>query len=180
VCFMSIFDITRTSNGYKTRSLFVDVCKKFFMDEESIKNAPYWLDIKTDLKDPRPSVRDHFLVSEDPTGYETALKFFGCYEHWEFMYSKSDWFKEAVDTWKLELYARLKSKAVRKIRDIAFSDDDKQALAAAKYLATAEYDKVDGRGRPSAAEVKGKLKEAVKILDADREDMERIGLRLVK
>lgn len=176
----SIFDKTRTSNGFKTRSLFVDICNKFFLSDEDKENALYWLDIKTDPKDPRPSVRDHFIVSLDPTGYETALKFFGCMEHWDFMYEKCSWFKEAVDTWKLEVYAKIKSMAVSKIKQVAFSDDDKQALAAAKYLATAEYDKVDGRGRPSAAEVKGKLREVIKIAEDDLADMERINLRLVK
>lgn len=177
---MSIYNLTRTSNGFKTRSLFVDICKRFFMDDDVINAAPYWLDVKTNTSDGRPSVREHFLVSEDPTGYETAMKFFGCYEHWEFMYNKSDWFKEAVDTWRTELYTKLKSKAVKKIRDIAFEEENSQSLAAAKYLATAEYDKVDGRGRPTTAEVKGALKKAVQIADADREDMERIGLRLIK
>lgn len=166
--------------GYRTRSLFVDICTTDPRLKERVDEAVYYLGVKEDRSDPRPSVREHFILSMDPTGYETAVQFFGTYEHWEFMYSNCPWFKKEVDIWKNEIFAKMKSMAIKKIKDIAYSEDDKQALAAAKYLATREYDKEDTRGRPSKAEITGKLKEAVQIADADREDMERIGLRLVK
>lgn len=172
--------LLRASNGLRTRSLFVDVLKKGFASIEEQDNAIYWLDYKMDVKDKRPSIREHYIVCMDPTGYETAIKYFNTYDHWDYMYKNCTWFKESVDTWKTEIQAKMKSRALKVIQEIANNPEDKQALAASKYLANAEYDKVDNRGRPSAEVVKGKLKEAIQIADADREDMERIGLRLIK
>lgn len=172
----NLYDKVRASNGLRTRSLFVDVCRKNLLDESF---CLYWLDVKTDPADPRPSIREHFLLSMDPTGYETAMKYFGSYEHWEVLL-KTPWFKESHDKWQSELAAKIKSKAIRVIREIAENPEDKQALAASKYLATAEYNKVDNRGRPSKEEVTGKLKQAVEIAEADLDDMKRIGLKVVK
>ena len=162
----------------RTRSLFADVAKDYNLSQEELDNAPYWLE-RSIYTDKRPVMKEFFLLEEDPTGYSTAIKFFGSYDHWLMMMRNSTWFREAVERLKEELYIRLKSKSVKRIAEIAFNPEDRQSLAAAKYLATADYDKSDGRGRPSKAEVTGKLKEAVQIAEADKEDMERIGLRLV-
>ena len=88
-------------SGWRTRSLFADVCRSFNMKEEEVE-APYWLERNLD-NDDRPIMRTHFIVSEDPTGYETAIKFFGNYEHWETMLEKCSWFREAHDKWQKEL-----------------------------------------------------------------------------
>jgi hypothetical protein len=53
-----------------------------------------------------------------------------------------------------------------------------QALAAAKFIATGEYDK-SSRGRPSKAELDGKLKEAAQALSVEDEDLKRIGLKVI-
>lgn len=175
---VEIWKKTRSPTGYRTRSLFVDV-QRHMRSEEDIEASLYWLERRnyTD-DDTRPVLKEHYLASMDPTGYETAIKFLGSYDHWDYMMKSCAWFRDAVNQWKEELEVRLKSKAIAKIKEIAFSED-KQSLAAAKYIATADYDKVDGRGRPSNVEIRGKLKEAIEISEADKADMERIGLKLV-
>lgn len=169
----------RSPTGYRTRSLFADV-QRHLRQPEDYNSSPYWLERKNYTEDdPRPVMKEHYIASMDPTGYETALKFLGSYDHWEYMIKNCAWFREAVADWKQILEARIKSKAIAKIQEIAFSED-KQALGAAKYLATLDYEKTDGRGRPSTAEKTGKLKEAIMIAEAEREDMERIGLSVIK
>lgn len=170
---------TRGPTGYRTRSMFIDV-QRSLREKEDYENAPYWLERRNYTEDDtRPVLKEAYIAEMDPTGYRVALKFFGSFEHWLFMLENCVWFREAVANWKTELEHKLKAMAIAKIQEIAFSED-KQALAAAKYLATKDYDKEDGRGRPSNAEVKGHLRTAIQIADADREDMERIGLKLVK
>lgn len=172
---MSLYHKLRASNGFKSRALFFDVCRRFSMEDV---DCLYWLDFKPEGRK-EPSFREHFMLSEDPTGYETAMKYLGSYEHWEVL-KRTVWFKEALQIWENDLHAKLKAKAIKVIQNIAFDPEDKQSLAAAKYIATAEYNKIDNRGRPSKEMITGKLKEAVAVAEADREDMERIGLRLVK
>lgn len=167
---------SRGKVGFQTRSLFADVMESFMMQDAD--KAPYWFERRL-TKDSRPCMRDHYITVMDPTGYKTAIKFLGCYEHWETMVERCAWFREALARWDRELHTKQKSRAVDKIREIA-EGDSTQALAAAKYLATADYNKLDGRGRPSAAEVKGKLKEQVEMLEADREDLERMGISVLK
>jgi hypothetical protein len=174
-----IWKKVRTVSGFRTRGLFIDV-QRHLRDKEECDNAPYWLERRNITKDDtRPVFKEHYLASLDPTGYETAIKYLGSYEHWEYMLKNCSWFRDAVEGWKGELQARLKSKAIAKIQEIAFSED-RQALAAAKYLATHDYDKVDGRGRPSKEELRGNLKEAIEATEADKADMERMGLVLIK
>ena len=93
------------------------------------------------------------------------------------MLEKCSWFREAHDKWQKELRMREKSQAIKKIKEIAESDSS-QALAASKYLATADYDKKDSRGRPSKAEIKGELKRSVRLIEEDAADGERIGIRM--
>jgi hypothetical protein len=169
----------RGPTGYKTRGLFIDV-QRSMREKEEYDNAPYWLERRNYTKDDkRPVFKEHFLACLDPTGYETAIKYLGSYEHWEHMMENCPWFRDAVNRWTKELEARIKSKAIAKIQEIAFSDD-RQALAAAKYLATHDYNKVDGRGRPSKEEIRGKLKEAIEVSESDKADMERMGLTLIQ
>ena len=162
----------RGGAGFLTRSLFADVMQDMQIPDSD--SAPFWLN-RNYLGDKRPVMREHFIVSMDPTGYETAIKFLGCYEHWAVMEKRCPWFRDSLELWKQEIKARQKALAIQKILDIAVGETS-QALAAAKYIATADYDKEDGRGRPSKAEVKGELKRQIKLVEEDEEDAKRIGL----
>lgn len=158
--------------GYLTRSLFADVMEAFVIPGS--EEAPFWLE-RNYLGDNRPVMREHFLLSMDPTGYKTAIEFLGCYEHWEVLVSRCSWFRNPLERWTREVKARQKASAIEKIMEIALGESS-QSLAAAKYIATADYDKLDGRGRPTSAELKGELKRQVKIAEEEADDMARIGL----
>lgn len=162
------------SSGFRTRSLFADVLGDMALD--GAKEAPFWLS-RNHKDDGRPVMREHYIMSGDPTGYQTAIKFLGCYEHWEAMVDRCPWFREALAKWKVELQTRQKAAAVQKILDIALSDSS-QSLAAAKYIATMDYEKTLDRGRPSKAEIKGELKRQVKLLEDDADDAARIGVEI--
>lgn len=120
-----------------------------------------------------------FIELMDPTGYLWAQKYLESWEHWERLL-RAPWFQEAVETWVRELKLKLKSEAIQKVREIA-SGSSPQSLPASKYLATADWEETRNvRGRPSKEELRGKLKENVRLIEEEREDAKRIGLTLVQ
>lgn len=163
-----------TQGAYYTRGLFWDVSKVLPHNLRSI-------DAVFDLYQDRPGLinaRATFVELGDPTGYRWAIKYLGDWHHWEIL-MKCKWFKEAYDVWVHELNVKLRSDAVDRIKEIS-DGGTQQSLAAAKYLADMAKPKVYGRGRPSSAEISGELKRAVKVLETEEADMERIGLKVVK
>lgn len=122
--------------------------------------------------------RETFVEERDPTGRKWAMKYLGDWEHWLAL-MQCKWFVEAYELWIAELNSVLKSEALEIIREIAVGGSS-QALAAAKYIANAEYEKTTtGRGRPSKAEIAGELKNEIKKLSAEDEDLARIGLKVI-
>ena len=116
--------------------------------------------------------RTSFVELGDPTGYKWALKYLGDYDHW-LKLCKCSWFQEALEVWQNELKQKVRADALETIRAISKSENQAQALPAAKYLAGYEWEK-GGRGRPSKEEVSGKLKEQVRLLEDEDEDYKRI------
>lgn len=122
--------------------------------------------------------RTTFVELNDPTGYKWAMKYLGDYEHWKYL-MKAKWFREAYDVWIDELKTKLRSEALDTIKTIATNGQPAQALVAAKYLASFEWEKAS-RGRPSKAEIQGELKRAAKAFEVEDDDAQRIGLRIIK
>jgi hypothetical protein len=123
--------------------------------------------------------RKTFLSLRDPTGYLWAVKYLGSWEHWEYL-MRSSWFEEAYNGWVRELKTVLKMEALQKIDEIARSGSV-QAFPAAKYLASAEWEKaVRTRGAPSKEELQGELRNAVKELTVLEEDAQRMGLTIIQ
>lgn len=117
-----------------------------------------------------------YIELGDPTGYEIAMKYFRDYAYWTYL-MKAPWFQDAKAIWDAELDAKIKSEALRKIREIA-AGETPGALQAARYLEKAEY-KVKGdlkpkRGRPSSDEVQGALAHEVESQRTLQADLERI------
>lgn len=79
---------------------------------------------------------------------------------------RCQWFRDAYEVWITELNLQLKSEAIAKALEIMNGENGAQALAAAKFIATAEYDK-NIRGRPSKQELEGQLKKAAEALTFD-------------
>lgn len=129
------------------------------------------------------NARKTFLALEDPTGYEWAMHYLdGSYAHFQKLL-RCPWFKEAYDSWVEELRMRLRVKALRTIREIASGEVEgtpaATVLAASRYIAEAGWDRKETRGRPSKEELKGELRAQANILSQEREDMERIGLKVI-
>lgn len=134
-----------------------------------------------DLFDDRPGLincRTTFVALRDPTGRKWALQYLGDWSHW-LRLMRCTWFKEAYEVWIAELNAQLKSEAIAKAIEIMGSDNGAQALAAAKFIATQEYDKA-ARGRPSKAVLEGELKRAAHALTVEDDDLARIGLSVIQ
>jgi hypothetical protein len=121
--------------------------------------------------------RTSFVELEDPTGYDWAMKYLGDYAHWEDLL-KSSWFRDALQTAQEELSQRLKAQALRRVREIAGSDSA-SSLVASKYLAERGWEK--RAGRPSKEQVDKELKKNLEVLDAEADDLARIGgLKVIK
>lgn len=152
-----------------------------FWDTASNKPKDRWpIEPVFSLNDERPGLincRTTFVALKDPTGRKWALTYLGDWNHWLRLW-KCRWFRDAYDGWIAELNLQLKSEAISKAIEIMHGENGAQALAAAKFIATQEYDRTP-RGRPSKAEVEGELKKAAEALTVEDEDLKRIGLQVI-
>lgn len=120
-----------------------------------------------------------FIALGDPTGYLWATTYLKSWDHF-LQLLKAKWFRSEYDKWTEELKIILRQKAVEKIKEIA-TGDSSQALAAAKYIASAEWEKsTSGRGRPSKSDITGELKKAAEAAASDNDDAQRVGLKVIK
>jgi len=122
------------------------------------------------------NAKDTFVELNDPTGYKWAIEYLGSWKHFQALL-ETPWFREAYSVWLEELQAKTAAEALIRIKEIAESGGQ-QALAASKYLV--EQGWLSKRGRPSKAEIRGELKKAVEINETTKEDMERIGLKVIE
>lgn len=166
---------TYKPNGhYLTRQLFQEEAwKSKNVGNGLVIEAPFSLYGKEGYID----FGEHYVESEDPTGYTTAKELLGDWHHWEFL-MKRPWFREAKEYWDKEMKVRLESKAIAQIKEHALQGDSR-ALQASKFLhsvAQTVGQKKTSRGRPTAAEVEGNLKQETKELSEVLEDAARIKL----
>ena len=124
------------------------------------------------------SGRKTFVELRDPTGRRWAEKYLGDWEHW-LRLLKAPWFQTALEVWQAELREVLRSEAFARIYSAMDSENPAQSLAAAKFIATEEFHK-DKAGRPSKEKLHGELKRAVEQFTIEDEDMERMGLKVIK
>jgi hypothetical protein len=146
----------------------------------NVPKARWRIEPVFDLYDERPGLincRTTFVNLKDPTGRKWALTYLGDWNHW-LRLMRCQWFREAYETWITELNLQLKSEAISIAIEIMKGENGAQALAAAKFIATQEYDK-STKGRPSKAAVEGELKRAAEALSQEDEDLKRIGLTVI-
>jgi hypothetical protein len=163
------------NNVWLTQALFWEKTITFSANDR-LEGCPVF-SLYDDKKD-CINCRKTFIEMGDPTGYKWAQEYLGDYEHW-LRLMKCKWFQEAYDVWMNELKMKLRSEALDTIRTISNAGQPAQALVAAKYLASFEWEKA-GRGRPSKQELQGEIKRAAKLLEVEDEDALRIGLKVVK
>ncbi len=155
-----------------TRQLFWEM-QRNLKEEDRLIDPPFY------LSTPHAgslSARDTWVECGDPTGYKWAMTYLGSWVHYEKLLDCS-WFVVHLEDWKRELDIKRTSEAVDKVRLIA-TGDSSQSLAANKYLAERGWEKT--RGRPSKAEIRGELLKATQKIEEHEQDMERIGLRVIK
>lgn len=108
--------------------------------------------------------------------YEFAMDVFGSWDHWVWMTTKTQ-VRGELTKWREEYSIMLKNIAHKTL--IAQSKDTEKGLAAAKMIVSDEHEGKK-RGRPSNAEKAMKLKSEAGIRETLDEDMQRLGIKVVK
>jgi len=105
--------------------------------------------------------------------YEFALDMFDGWYHWKNIAEKSE-LSKLVQEWRDELDIRIKAVAMKTLLQ-----QSKENIAASRAILAGEH-KGTKRGRPSKAEVEREKKLAAGVRDNLDEDMQRLGLKVVK
>ena len=157
---------------WRTQSLFVET-----ITASAKENG--W-EAEFTLKDTHPSgltsLRRAFIRSEDPTGYTTAMEYLGSWEHWVRLFENPQFQKE-LSIWSDEQDVRIRSKAIKAIKDTALTEGSK-GTAAAKWIADKAYLGTK-RGRPSKADIAKETKQQANIKAELKDDAARV-VRMVK
>ena len=119
------------------------------------------------------SLKKRYLEMEDLTEYDFANRWFVSWSHWQTAL-KTAFIRKEVEQWREELEVKYRAKGLRSIIDSA----EKGNYNAAKCLLDKGW--LPKRGRPTKAEIEGEKRKAAQIKDELDEDLERIGLQLVK
>ena len=154
----------------------------------------FW-EMRDSSMDPIWSTKDYDLVKGDKTykslkniymsythvpgfEYDFAMDLFGSWDHWlKLCNDTTPAIKDMIKGWRDELDVRIKAKGIKSI--ILHSlDDDPKGLQAAKYLVEKGYE--SKRGRPSKAEVERETKIQAGVNKELKDDMERIGLKVME
>lgn len=165
-----------SNNRWLTKALFWDQLQNTHVSDR------YELPPVFTLYGDRPGLinaRKTFVELGDPTGYKWAMKYLGDYDHWQALLTRP-WFRDALETWVSELNAKLLGEAIDTYREVArTSDSESVRLTAAKYLAEQPWNK-EKKGRPSKADIDAQVKTEARKRTVEDDDLERIGLKLVK
>jgi len=105
--------------------------------------------------------------------YEFAEDMFDCWSQWKTIAEKSE-LSKLVQEWRDELDIRIKAVAMKTLLQ-----QSKDNIVAARAILAGEH-KGNKRGRPSKAEVEREKKLAAGVRDNLDEDMQRLGLKVVK
>jgi hypothetical protein len=110
-----------------------------------------------------------YMETEDPTEYQFAVRYLEGWQHWERI-SKLAWMKDLVAQWRIELAAKLRSRALQELKDLAQSGT-KEAFQANKWLLEKNVvgpqpDEKVRRGRPTKHDI---AKEADRIASSTKE-----------
>jgi len=117
-----------------------------------------------------PSIKHLYLDEEDPTEYVFANKYFMSWSHWKRV-CENKVLQLHINEWREELEIRLRSMAVRALRDMSQSENGN--FQASKYLADRGWEK-RGAGRPSKAEIEKRAKVADRVNGDFEADIKRL------
>ena len=118
-----------------------------------------------------------YMEMEDPTEYEFANTYLGGWVHWELL-CRASWFIPYVTRWRLELDLKMKSQAIKKIKEVAKQNSPNMFQANKMLIERAWEAKTPKtstkRGRPSTEEVQGELNRVVEEERQIDEDWNRL------
>lgn len=162
--------------------MFIDIWQQKCTDVEDISITPvYTLKDENVMVDGKLyySMKNIYLSYDHVPGYEYefAKDVFGTWEHWVMLTEAGGLAKEAIERWREELAVRIQSKALFSLTKVALYEGSK-GTPAARFLADRGWEVK--RGRPSKDEVTRERKIAAGLDREVQEDMERLGLKLVK
>lgn len=109
--------------------------------------------------------------------YDFAKDVFNSWDHWVELCNSSNIVADAIASWREELTIKLQAKAFSSLLNTATYEGAK-GTPAARFLADRGWEVK--RGRPSKEEVARERKIAASVNKEVNEDMERLGLTLVK
>jgi hypothetical protein len=118
--------------------------------------------------------RRTFVELEDVTEFKAALALVGSWAEWERIKNNYSDFNTFISEWVAEVEAKLTSRALDRILQIASSRTDKNSFQAAKFIVTREYKKRAGAGRPTKAEKERELKQIVSVASETKDERERM------
>jgi len=125
-----------------------------------------------------------YILLEDKTGYKWSQAYLDSFEHFSRLMGAT-WFRELKEVWDAEIDAKLQARAIKAV--VSLMEDPEAAdsvkLASAKYVAEKGWErrhKASEKGRPSKADIAKAVKAKTEKLTQEDQDMERIGLKLVK
>lgn len=124
-----------------------------------------------------PSLKKIYMEYSHIPGYEYefAQEHLGGWEHWMRLFNST--LKETFLQWREELTIKQKATALKGI--IAQSlDGTPTAFQAGKYLVEEGW--IEKKGRPKKEDIEKAAKRAASVRDEIEEDLERVGLSLVK
>jgi hypothetical protein len=162
-------------NRFRTQSLFLEFKTDRYYPLFTLKDEDKVVEI--DGKERKiPSLHLIYLSYPHVPGkeYKFAKEVLGGWAHWKLLL-KNRLINPFIHTWQAEMEEKLSAQAIESL--IAMSKDAK-GFAAAKWLADKGWK--GARGRPSNEEVEGERKQMALASASLEEDMERVGLKLVK
>lgn len=157
------------NRNFLTASLFVEIWES---TEQRLKAADVTPVFSLRGRPGYIDARQTFLDFRDPTGVRWAETYLEGVNHLNRLL-ETTWFSDAWSDWQADLARMIQSEAMEKIREIA-AGSSPAAFQAAKWLASKEWDKRRGAGRPSKTELRGELRREVERASQHDEDLARI------
>lgn len=157
-------------NGhYKTQSIFLETS----LNDQSgvlmtLKDAP--VEVNGALI---PSLRILYMEDRDPTGFTTAIRVFGSWEHWRRCKSNT-MINKYLLRYEDELDVSIRSGVIKELINTAMEEGGR-GTTAAKYIAERGWDKRKA-GAPTKEEKDRELKVNSLVIDEVQEDLVRLGL----
>lgn len=118
------------------------------------------------------SIKKLYLLEEDPTEYDFAIKYFLSWGHWQRI-CENKMIRKYIDEWRDELEMKLRSRAVKEM----IKNSSKGKIVASKWLADKGWAQ-RGAGRPTKAEIEGEKAFRASVASEFSDDVAR--LRAVK